>query len=140
MLLLELCHHALFLLTCCQVPRSPRWFLPTCQILPLTATFSWAPSSFPPSPESALRLPLSFQLISLVWLQLKNPQQSRAQSWWGLGEGTRALGEEEGSWIMDPQVLRKAQDLWQHCWALGLRPRLISPGLELRFAAISTER
>lgn len=61
------------------------------------------------------------------------------RTWWVLGEGLRALGGEEGSWILAPQKLWKVQRLWQQSWALGLRPRLTSPGLELRCAAIPPE-
>lgn len=57
----------------------------------------------------------------------------------GPERGALEIGEEEGSWVMDPEKLWEAQGLWQQSWVLGLRTRLTSPGLELRFTALFLE-
>lgn len=91
------------------------------------------------SPGSALRLtsliPSSFLCCSFS----SKPPGVTGAGLVGPERGALEIGEEEGSWIMDPEKLWEAQGLWQQSWVLGLRTRLTSPGLELRFTALFLE-
>lgn len=124
------------MLTCWRVPSTAGCFLPAYQILPLNSHICMGSPSIPTLPWVGSEASLCHS-SSFLWcgFDLKVPRSIGTGS---VEPGRRAWSiRGRGSCcIMDPQKLWKARALWQHCWALRLRPRLTSLGLELRSAVI----